>query len=160
MNPVLVDIKEIEAFLIQEADYLDRKQFQDWLHLFAEDAIYWVPSNQDDYDPMVHVSIIYDNMERLKERVWRLESGLAYGQEPQSKTNHLLTNVRILDNLNDRIKVAANFIVVEIRRSVKTIYSGRMEYELIQSGLSWKIAQKKTILLENDEYIGNFSFLI
>lgn len=157
---VLLDIKDIEAFLTEEAAYLDGGQFRDWLDLYTEDAIYWVPSNEDDYDPNTHVSIIYDNKERLNERVWRLESGLAYGQEPQSKTRHLITNTRILENKEDEVKVVSNFILVELRRSIQTTYAGEVEHQLRVTGDSWKISRKKIILINNDEYIGNFSFLL
>jgi 3-phenylpropionate/cinnamic acid dioxygenase small subunit len=160
MNGVLIDRKDVEAFLIDEASYLNEGKFSEWLDLFTEDACYWIPSNKDHYDPNTHVSIIYDDKERLGERVWRLQSGLAYGQEPQSRTRHLISNIRILHQDDQAITVSSNFIMVELRRSIQTIYSGRFEHKLRINGNSWKIASKKVELINNNEFIGNLSFLL
>ncbi|MEH7111721.1 aromatic-ring-hydroxylating dioxygenase subunit beta [Neobacillus niacini] len=160
MNEVLVDRKDIEAFLIDEASYLDEGKFSEWLDLFTEDAWYWIPSNKDHYDPNTHVSIIYDSKERLDERVWRLQSGLAYGQDPQSRTRHLITNVKVLEREEYSLTVSSNFIIVELRRGIQTIYSGRFEHKLRIYGHSWKIASKKVELINNNEFLGNLSFLL
>jgi 3-phenylpropionate/cinnamic acid dioxygenase small subunit len=160
MNQVKVEKQEVEAFLIDEAYLINEGKYTDWLELFTEEAIYWVPSNKDNYDPNTHVSIIYDNRERLGERVWRLESGLAYGQEPKSRTRHLITNIKILDKDDKHLTVSSNFIIVELRRGIQTTYSGRFEHKLRIDGPSWKIASKKVELINNNEFLGNLSFIL
>ena len=35
---------ELEAFVLREARLLDERRFADWLALFAEDGVYWVPT--------------------------------------------------------------------------------------------------------------------
>ena len=42
---------EAEDFLYHEADLLDRREFDQWLTLFTEDGIYWLPMDDDD-DPL------------------------------------------------------------------------------------------------------------
>ncbi|RFU70497.1 aromatic-ring-hydroxylating dioxygenase subunit beta [Peribacillus saganii] len=160
MNTVMVERKEIEDFLIHEAFLINEEKFSEWLDLFTEDGIYWIPSNKDHIDPNTHVSIIYDDRERLEERVWRLESGLAYGQEPKSRTRHLITNVKILESDDQKVVVSSNFILVELRRSIQTIWSGRFEHQLRSQGGTWKIASKKVELINNNEFIGNLSFIV
>ena len=51
---------EAEDFLFHEADLLDRREFDQWLALFAEDGIYWLPMDDDD-DPLMQSSILYDD---------------------------------------------------------------------------------------------------
>ncbi|WP_420489080.1 aromatic-ring-hydroxylating dioxygenase subunit beta [Neobacillus vireti] len=51
-------------------------------------------------------------------------------------------------------------MIVELRRSIQTIYSGRFEHKLRKNGNSWKIASKKVELINNNEFIGNLSFLL
>ena len=41
------DIRAVEQFLYLEAMYLDRKLYDEWLDLFAEDGLYWVPAAPD-----------------------------------------------------------------------------------------------------------------
>ena len=44
-----------------------------------------VPCNKDDYDPRLHVSIVYDDYQRLKEWCFRLSSDGAHAQETPSR---------------------------------------------------------------------------
>jgi 3-phenylpropionate/cinnamic acid dioxygenase small subunit len=155
-----VDRREVEDFLYLEAAYIDERRFDAWLDLFTDDAYYWVPANANDVDPNAHVSIIYDDHDRIAERVYRLQSGNAYGQVPPSKTRHLITNVRVLEGDGRTTMVSSNFLIVELRLGVKAIYSGRYEHHLERNGSSWKMKMKKVELLDNDESLGNLTFLL
>ena len=33
----------VEQFLYRQADLLDRKHWQDWIDLFTDDGVYWMP---------------------------------------------------------------------------------------------------------------------
>ena len=48
----------VEDFLYMEARLLDNRQFEEWMDLFTDDALYWVPAGRDDIDPSRHVSIV------------------------------------------------------------------------------------------------------
>ena len=45
------DSREIEQFLYHEAELLDARQYKEWLELFTDDAIYWMPTGGDNLDP-------------------------------------------------------------------------------------------------------------
>ncbi len=77
--------EQIEAFLYREARLIDEHRYDQWLSLWTDEALYWVPCNEDDTDPERQVSIIYDDRGRLGERVARLKSGAAWAQEPKSR---------------------------------------------------------------------------
>ncbi|MBT2605204.1 aromatic-ring-hydroxylating dioxygenase subunit beta [Bacillus sp. ISL-53] len=154
------ELKQIEAILFKEARYINENRLDEWLELFTNNCVYWVPCNENDIDPETHVSIIYDDRKRLEERVWRLQTGLAYGQQPQSKTRHLITNVEIVEELKDKVVVSSNFLLVELRRGVQTIFSGRNEHHLCLEGNNLKIHLKKIELLNNNEPLGNLSFIL
>ena len=84
--PPLADLREqVRAFLTEEADMMDRYRYDDWLALWSTEGIYWVPCNEDDYDPAKHVSIVYDDYERLQERCFRLNGDAAHSQDPPSR---------------------------------------------------------------------------
>ena len=34
---------EIQQFLVREARLLDERRFVDWLELFTDDVVYWMP---------------------------------------------------------------------------------------------------------------------
>ena len=96
-----VERQRVEQFLFHEAQLMDEHRFDEWLALWSEPALYWVPSNRDDLDPAREVSLIYDDWVRLQLRIARLKSGFAHAQEPRSRmrrglkktANHALRRV-------------------------------------------------------------------
>ncbi|MGG1660202.1 aromatic-ring-hydroxylating dioxygenase subunit beta [Brevibacillus sp. NRS-1366] len=160
MTTKVIEKQQIEEFLYKEAALLDQGKWDEWLGLLTSDVVYWVPCNGYDNDPMKHVSIIYDDRERMEERIWRLQSGQSPAQLPPSRTCHLITNVGISDFQGDKIVVSSNFMIAELRRGAQTIYAGRYEHHLKQEGNNWKISYKKIELLNNSEPLGNLSFIL
>jgi benzoate/toluate 1,2-dioxygenase subunit beta len=151
---------QVIAFLVHEADLMDQHRYDDWLALWSPDGIYWVPCNEDDYDPRQHVSIIYDDHARLEERCFRLNSAGAHSQDPPSRLCRVIGNEVVSINGADDVQVRANMILVEVRSGEKNVYGARLEYALQPYGDSFKIRQKKVILLDNDEPLGNLTFLL
>ena len=78
-----VDRHQIENFLYREARLMDEHAYDEWLALWAEDALYWVPSNDDDMDPSQQVAIIYDHLPQLRDRIERLKGGAGLLAGPQ-----------------------------------------------------------------------------
>ena len=37
----------VEDFLYHEAELLDERRYRDWLELFADDAVYWMPAREN-----------------------------------------------------------------------------------------------------------------
>ena len=155
------DLREqVSAFLVREADFMDRYQYDDWLALWSAEGVYWVPCNEDDYDPARHVSIIYDNYDRLQERIFRLNGDSAHSQDPPSRLARIIGNEQVSLSCDGHVRVRANMILVEVRSGEKNVYGARLEYSLQPEGDSFKIRQKKVILLDNDEPLGNLTFLL
>jgi benzoate/toluate 1,2-dioxygenase beta subunit len=150
----------VEALLFREAALLDAREFSAWLELFADECLYWIPSNTDELDPSRHVSIVYDEHPQLKERVWRLQSGLAYAQEPQSRSAHLVGNVEILAADGEAIDAESVFVVTEFRRDKQFVHAGRYHHRLRRQGEDLRIVMKKVALINNDGHLGNLSLLL
>jgi 3-phenylpropionate/cinnamic acid dioxygenase small subunit len=152
-------VSAIEDFLYEEAQLIDERRLDEWLGLWNEDALYWIPQG-DEPDPIHRVSIAYDDHRRLVERVMRLNSGFAYSQDPPSRTCHLVGNVRVVSENGDGIGVASSLIVAEMRRSNQNLYAGRVEHRLTPDGDSYKISAKIVRLVNSDVPLGNVTFLI
>jgi len=155
-----VDRHQIENFLYREARLMDENAYDEWLALWDDDALYWVPANDDDIDPQRHVSIVYENKTRLEDRIMRLKSGAAYAQDPKSRLRRVIANVEIGDEENGTVTVYSNFNLTELRRSQQRTFAGRTIHKLRPDGASFKIAYKKVLLVNNDEVINNLTFLI
>ncbi len=150
----------VEDFLYAEAALLDRHNYAAWLELFTPDGLYWVPAGGQNADPDSRVSIIYDDHARLAERIWRLESGLAYAQEPRSETAHSVTNVRVGQADDGEIEVNAVLSVAEWRRGRQSLYTGYIRYLLRPSDDGLRIALRRVDLINRNDHLGNMSFII
>ena len=73
------DLEQAAAFLFQEARHLDRHEWDAWVAMYREDAVYWLPAWRDEYettaDPQTEVSLIFHSTRLgLEERIARIES--------------------------------------------------------------------------------------
>ena len=155
-----VDRHKVENFLYREARLMDEHAYDEWLALWTDDALYWVPCNEDDIDPERHVSIVYENRARLEDRIARLKSGAAYAQDPKSRLSRVVSNVEIEDENDTEAIVRSTFNVTALRRGRMDIFAGRVIHKLRPQGDSFRIAYKKVLLINNDVVIHNLTFLI
>ncbi len=155
------DFRHIENFLYREARLMDENAYQEWLALWADNNIrYWVPSNADEADPGEQVSIIYDDRKRLEARIKRLASGYAFAQEPKSRMRRVVSNIEIEEAPDGTVTTWSNFALGEFRRGKQDVFVGRTIHKLRPEGDSFKIVFKKVLLINNDGYIDNLTFLV
>ncbi|MGH6989603.1 MAG: aromatic-ring-hydroxylating dioxygenase subunit beta [Stellaceae bacterium] len=81
---------DLIQFVIGESRFLDRRQFDEWLDLFAEDSHYWMPLEWGQTDPRLVASLMYEDKLLLRIRVERLKSDRTFSQKPPSRSHHLL----------------------------------------------------------------------
>jgi 3-phenylpropionate/cinnamic acid dioxygenase small subunit len=157
-----------EDLLFHESRLLDERRFAEWHDLFAAECVYWVPGLRE--HPGVEPSMIYDDHERLGQRVYRLTETTAHAQLPASETQRHISNVEV-DGRGPEgtgIRVGANVLIFEVRRGDpvqvglgdQRVLSGRCFYDLTPTDRGWRIAQKKVVLLTRGLPQYNLSFLI
>jgi 3-phenylpropionate/cinnamic acid dioxygenase small subunit len=147
-----------EELVYHEAELLDSRRFDDWLDLFTEDCVYWLPQRDDD-DPTRSVSLIHDDRQTLRGRVVRLNSGFAFSQDPPSRTCHLIGNVRTIAK-DDTYEVRSALLITEVRRGEQHGYSGAMEHLLVTTDAGLRIKRKVVRLVNAELPLGNLSFLV
>jgi 3-phenylpropionate/cinnamic acid dioxygenase small subunit len=152
-------VLSVSDFLYYEAALLDARQLTEWLGLFTDDALYWVPARPD-ADPTRDVSLVYDDRARLSERVRRLTSGFAHAQRPPSRTCHVVGNVRVLGEREGALEVASNLVVAEVRRSQQAVYAGQVTHWLVPASDGWRIRRKIIYLVNSDIALGNLTFIL
>ena len=139
--------EEVENFLYTEAALLDAWQLDEWLTLFTEDARYVVPSTDlPNADPSTSLSLIDDDMVRLRGRVARLNSRHAYREFPWSRTRRLISNVRIVEVDGDDVCVTAAFLVYRIRNGQVDPFMGQYTYRLTRVDGTLKIRSRRANL--------------
>jgi 3-phenylpropionate/cinnamic acid dioxygenase small subunit len=91
-------LEETSGLLLHEAHCLDSRKWDEWLELYTEDAVFWVPAWKDEEhqtdNPDREVSMMYYGQRaRLAERVWRARSGQSIASAPLPRTMHSVTNI-------------------------------------------------------------------
>ena len=173
-NAPIVDdalIREIEQFLYREARLLDERRFRDWLQLFTDDVRYWMANRSNRYpkiskaiailDPARYVeddighedelAILDETKETLTARIDRLDTGMAWAEDPPSRTRHMISNIELEPGDSEaELRVYSNFIVYRSRADLEEdFYVGARQDVLRRVGEEWKIAHRKLVLDQN-----------
>lgn len=157
---------DAEDFLFHEAALIDEWLLEDWLRLFTEDGIYWLPIDPD-REPDENTSLIYDISIRRAERVFRLLETPFPSQAPQSRLVHSITNVRVGEEANGTVVVRSNQMITELRAGdfrqtglgEQRTFVGHCEHHLRLGADGPRIALKKLVLLNRDISIRNLTFV-
>src|SRR5437867_11924109 len=86
--------RAVVEFIYREARLADEARYAEWLALWTDDGVYWVPATTDPAaDPDKHLSHIYDNRGRLETRVKLLLTGHRYSQGHASRMRRLVCKI-------------------------------------------------------------------
>jgi 3-phenylpropionate/cinnamic acid dioxygenase small subunit len=164
-------LREVEQFLYREARMLDDRRFHEWLTLFTDDVRYWMAARTNRYpksskaisilDPDRYVeddvgrenelAILDETKETLTGRVARLDTGMAWAEDPPSRTRHMISNIEVEPgDVDTELRVYSNFIVYRSRAETEQdFYVGARQDVLRLVEGEWKIAHRKLILDQN-----------
>ena len=152
------------AFLYREARLADEARYPEWLALWTDDGVYWVPATTDPAaDPDTHISHIYDNRARLETRVRILQTGHRLSQEPASRMRRLISNVEVTRAEGGELLAEANFLLGELAVQAERElhwWIGRTTYRLRTVDHQLRMSFKKVVLINAAEPLPNLAFLI
>ena len=73
----------------------------------------------------------------------------------------IVSNIEILERPDGIVEAQSNFVLGELRRGHQDVFIGRTIHRLRPDGAGgYRIAEKKVLLLNNDGFIDNLTFLI
>src|SRR5713226_6381825 len=101
-------LTEIEQLIYQEAALIDQRRFDEWLDLFTEDALYWLPTDEEHLDKQGQVSIIREDLEGIRKRIKRIEHPNTPTELPPRRTRHFISNLLVSDTAADELRVTSN----------------------------------------------------
>lgn len=148
---------EVSQFMYLEAQLLDDWRFRDWLDLLDEDITYTLRTtvNAQTRDRRRSVQppstwVFNDDKHLLERRVARLETGMAWAEEPPSRTRHLITNIRVepADSAGE-YDVYSNYLLYRSQKEKDiTIYVGKRADRVrkADTDLGWKICRREITL--------------
>jgi len=149
------------AFLVHEADLLDRWQLDRWLALYAADCIYWIPIERGQVSGHETVSHLHDDRRLLETRVRRFNHAMFHAQKPASRTVHFVSNLRLAeDPLPGCTAVLSSYEVAEFRNLRHRRFVGTCRHDLIAHGESWLIQRKRFDLIDSEAEQEGISILL
>jgi 3-phenylpropionate/cinnamic acid dioxygenase small subunit len=158
------DYRAVVEFVYREARLADEARYAEWLALWTDDGVYWVPATTDPgADPDKHISHIYDNRGRLETRITLLQTGHRYSQEPASLMRRLVSNIEGAPADDGGLVVESNFVLVELAIQAKREmhwWVGRTTHRLRRVAGELRMCRKKVVLVNAAEPLPNLSFLI
>lgn len=151
--------------LAREAWLLDTRAWSDWLALYEEDALFWVPTWLDDEavanDPETQLSFMYVQGHRgLRERIAKATDIRAPASMPLPRISHLLGPVMLVsahENLA-RTRCAWQTLVYDPKTRRKNTYGGNYEHELARGSDGTLRIRRKTVTVINDEIDSKLDF--
>ena len=152
----------VEELIYREACLLDDKKWRDWIALYAEDAVFWMPAWASEYettaDPELELNLIYlKGYANIEDRVFRVETGDSFASMPMDRTVHVVGNVHLTGVEGESVSARANWIVHSYGPHGGLTRGGSYEYRLRQRAAEWKIARKKIVMID-DKLVGAVDF--
>lgn len=170
-SPKLEDVllhHEISQFLFHEANLLSERRFNEWLDLFAEDAVYEAPirvtrEKGAAWELSPTGRLFDDTKETLNVRIARLNTEYAWAEDPPSRVRYYLTNIRVSStNEPDCYAVTYNVLIYRSRGELP-------EYELISTQRNdllrrtqdgWRIARRTIVVDQSVLAVRNLSYFL
>jgi 3-phenylpropionate/cinnamic acid dioxygenase small subunit len=157
--------------LYREARLLDERRFHEWLELFTDNARYWMGGRsdrfpksskaiaildpdrpvEDDRTKENELAILDETRETLARRVARLDTGMAWAEDPPWRTRLLIANVEVEPgDAASELKVRCDFIAYRSRAETEQdFFVGTRRDVLRRLDGGWKIARRKLTLDQN-----------
>ena len=158
------DRQAVVEFLYREARLADEACYAEWLALWTDDAVYWVPASTDPAaDPETRISHIYDNRARLETRIKLLQTGVRYSQVPPSPMRRIIANIEVEPGPDGQLVAGSNFVLAELSVQAKPEthwWVGRATHHVRWVDGALRMSFKKVVLINAAEPLPNLSFLI
>lgn len=142
-----------------EAALLDEGRYTDWLEYFDDDLWYWAPTRTNRLRREQALAIanpdgtaFYDETkDSLAWRIRRFDSGMAWAEDPPSRTRHLVTNLTARHGKdaegNEVIEVRTNMLVWRTRlEREQDQFVGTRTDVLRRHEDGWKIFDRRILL--------------
>jgi 3-phenylpropionate/cinnamic acid dioxygenase small subunit len=149
---------ELTQFYIREAWLLDERKLKEWLDLFTDDVLYFMPRRknvprreaQRELTPPGELAILEEDRRYLEMRVARLDTGMAWAEDPPSRTRHLIGNLEAAELDTGEVQTKTAFLVY--RSHLETdhqLLSGCREDVLRKVNGAWRVSRRTIVLDAN-----------
>ena len=149
---------DVMEFYVREAWLLDQRRFKEWLGYLTDDLFYFMPrrlnvSRRDlnfELTQPGDLAFFEETKKDMELRVARLDTGMAWSEDPPSRTRHLVGNLVVEPMENGEVKALTAFLVYRSHLETdQDLYSGYREDVLRRTEEGWKVASRTIVLDAN-----------
>ena len=136
-------LRQLQVLLTRQAALLDAKRWNEWMELFTEDGLYWMPSAPEQSDWESQPSIFAEDRLLMEVRASRLLHPNAWSQAAQWATQHLLGTTIVEQAGSDTLSTWTPFQMMEVRRDKVRHFGGSYRHTLVRQQGQWKIRMQR-----------------
>lgn len=152
--------QDIIDFIYTEARLIDEQKFKEWLALFSDDCIYWMPLEFGQTEEHLTTSLMHEDKLLLTVRVERLHGERTFSQKPRSRCHHLLQRPEILSIEGDTVTTKTAFHYTESRLDEQFFLVGWAEHTLRQTDDGFQIVRKQVNLINPESAHRNIQLFV
>ena len=138
--------ERVEQFLFRQSELLDNKHWQDYIDLFADDGVYWMPAAPEQTEWEGSPSIFAEDKMLMQVRMGRVTHPNAWSQAPMWATNHVVGNIVIEQEDANEVVVRSRFHMMELRRDSVRHFGGTYRHTLVKKGSGFRIRLQRVDL--------------
>jgi benzoate/toluate 1,2-dioxygenase beta subunit len=149
-----IEQSQVCDFLYRESRLLDDEQWDEWLACYHPDAVFWMPSWDDDDtlvdDPQREISLIYyPSRQGLEDRVFRIKTERSSATMPSTRTSHNISNVEVEKQEGGVCTVRFNWHTLSHRYKTNYTHFGMSRYVIDFNAEAPRVLNKY-VVLKND----------
>jgi 3-phenylpropionate/cinnamic acid dioxygenase small subunit len=154
--------QDLVDFVVREARLIDQHRFDEWLDLFADDGIYWMPLEWGQTDAKLVASLMYEDKLLLTIRVERLKGNRTFSQKPKSRCHHVLQVPQIdrRDEADNEYVTWTPMHYVETRFDDQQLYAAWATHTLTVSEGRLRIKLKRVDLVNSEAAFGSIQLFM
>jgi 3-phenylpropionate/cinnamic acid dioxygenase small subunit len=161
--------QEIEQFFYHESRVLDERRYEEWYALLTDDIHYFMPTRYNrlkreadkEFSGPNDAAFFDEDKRSIAQRIRRLNTGMAWAEDPPSRTRHMISNVVIRARSNSEYEVDCYFMVYRSRLEREVEMFVGMRHDVIRranNAAGFMIAGRTIILDQAVLMARNLSF--
>ncbi|NGO47732.1 aromatic-ring-hydroxylating dioxygenase subunit beta [Streptomyces ureilyticus] len=161
-NPLLADPRVTRAIELvwHEADLLDRKEYETWQELYADDGRYVIPIDPETEDFENTLNMVYDDARMRRMRVTRMTEGYAIAAVDAARTVRTVSRFVPAKVCEDEVTVRSAQIVVAYKRGNHDVWAAEVTHRIRLSDHGDRIALKVVRLIDSEDAVPAAGFLL
>ncbi|WP_306319748.1 MULTISPECIES: aromatic-ring-hydroxylating dioxygenase subunit beta [unclassified Streptomyces] len=143
-----------------EADLLDRRRYEQWQALYADDAHYVIPIDPATDDHAGSLNMVYDDARMRRMRVTRMTEGYAIAAVDAARTVRTVSRF-VPEEVGDaEVTLRSAQVLVAYKRGRHDLWAAEVTHRVRLSDAGDRIALKVVRLVDSEDAVPAAGFLL